>query len=283
MVESDMQNKNILGAAVALALAFTAGSAAATTEYNVKIGGSTTGTLQGGAAVLGTSSSWWNDYAYTSSTPNKVSIVNDAGVTDSSVTLTISNSGGVGSLSNSTGSPSFLMSSVRYQNPTGIWTIELDGLAANTTYSFVGYSAWINGSTGYGGTWSVLTGTAGAGTYTNTGSSVDISTGVGQAYVEFLVTTNSAGTVIIQDTSSSYVPIEGFQIALAVPEPSSILMMLGGGALLALRSRKKKRLNTGVTECLRHSARIESKSQGMPWLLTFYALPPVLTKKQKLA
>jgi hypothetical protein len=238
-----MNYKRILcPGAVALALSLMATTASATL-YSVKIGTSSDGTSESGAAVLGSSTSWWNTFSYISSTPYQVSLVDDTGAA-SSVLVTINNSGGVGQLTNAAGSPAFLMDTVRYQNPGGTWQIELDGLSANTTYQFVGYSAWINGTTGYGGTWSVAAGTAGTGTYTATGNSVDVSSGVGQAYVEFLVTTNSSGTLVINDTNTSgYVPIEGFQISsvTAVPEPGSLLMMLGGLALLGAYTRRARR------------------------------------------
>ncbi len=213
---------------------------------NVKIGSDTLNAGAGasqqqeGAAVLGTSSSWWNEYAYVSSTPYQVSVVDAADATISGVTLTVQNSGGVGHKTNSGSNPSFLYSSEPYQNPGGIFTITLTGLSANSQYEFVGYAGYPGSSAG--ATWSVTDGTLISGTTMNTGASVDISTGNGDAYSLFYASSDANGKLVVTDTgnlSSAISTLAGFQVSpVAVPEPAW-WGSLGAGlvAVLGLKRR----------------------------------------------
>jgi hypothetical protein len=218
------------------------------TLLNVKIGTTTQDASADGAyvevagAVLGSGNSYWNEYAFVSSTPSLVSVVDSTGSTISGVTLTVQNSTGVGSLSTS-GNPSFLMNTMPYQNPGGVFNITLAGLAADSLYEFVGYAA--NPTYSAGATWTVTTGTFQSGAASNDGSSADITTGVGKAYSDFFVKTDASGNLAITDASASgtYPILQGFQLQVApTPEPSTIaLTMVGLGLLLgpALRRRKQ--------------------------------------------
>ena len=216
---------------------------------NVKIGtdtlngGANASQQQEGAAVLGTSSSWWNDYAYVSSTPYQVSVVDGSDVAISGVTLTVQNSGGVGSKSNSGSNPAFLYASEPYQNPGGIFTITLSGLSASTAYEFVGYAGRPNSSSGT--IWSVTDGTLDSGTTMNTGASVDITAGNGVAYSQFYATSDANGNLVVTDTgngSSAITTLAGFQMTpVAVLEPA----LWGGlGAGLVAMLGLKRRIST---------------------------------------
>jgi hypothetical protein len=159
--------------------------------------------------------------------------------------LTIANSAGVGAYTQSTSSPSFLMGAGRYMNGGGIWTVSFAGLAANTNYRFIGYSSNVRSSTvSHGGNWSVTTGTAGSGTFSNDGTSVDISSGAGKAYVDFFATTDGTGKLVIKDTyPTGRVPLQGFQLSTVspVPEPGTLAMMLGGAVFLLAHKRRQAR------------------------------------------
>jgi hypothetical protein len=211
-------------------------------EYNVKLAASWDPGTDTGAAVLGSTSSKWNGYNndntfyYLSS---GASLVDDTGPNTSVLfTLTYESFDGSSVKTNATSSPSFLMGTTAILYG-GSWNISLTGLAANTTYQFIGYGTYAADSVG--STWTVLTGTAGSGVFTNTGDSADISTGAGNAYVNFEVTTDATGSLVVQVTSDDgWVPLNGFQLATvaSVPEASTWVMMLGGLALLGLRARK---------------------------------------------
>ncbi len=211
----------------------------AQTLLNVKIGqtannGGTDGAYQEiAAAVLGSGNAWWNEYAFVSSTPYLVSVVDSGDSAIAGVTLTVQNSSGVGSLTTS-GNPSFLMSKMPYMNPGGVFTISLTGLAAHSQYEFVGYSAY-PGLT-LGASWAVTTGTFDSGIAANDGTSADITTGAGKAYSDFYVTTDGSGNLTITDSSltSTYTVLSGFQLqAVPVPEPATVAMGMMGLALLA--------------------------------------------------
>lgn len=218
----------------------------AQTLLNVKIGqtandGTADGAYQETAgAVLGSGNSWWNEYAFVSSTPFQVSVVDSSDSAIPGVTLSVQNSQGVGSLSTS-GNPSFLMNKMPYMNAGGLFTISLTGLAANSQYEFVGYAAYP--SLTLGGSWAVTTGTLNSGTTSNDGTSADITTGVGKAYSEFVVTTDGSGNLTVTDSSptSSYVVLSGFQLqAMSVPEPASISLAAIGLGLAGAFLRRKQ-------------------------------------------
>lgn len=224
------------------ALAILNPPAQAQSLLNVKIGqtsqnGSADGAYQEtAAAVLGSANGYWNEYAFVSSTPSLVSVVDSTGAALAGVSLTVQNTSGVGGLSTS-GNPAFLMNKMPYQNPgsSDVFNISLSGLLASTEYQFVGYAAY-PGLT-LGAAWTVTTGTFVSGTTSNTGTSADITSGVGVAYSQFFVMTDSSGNLAIRDASltSSYPVLSGFQLE-PVPEPGTWTMLLGGGAtLLAFR------------------------------------------------
>lgn len=231
-------------AALSAGLVTLGSGAQAQTLLDVKIGTTANdGTADGayqetGAAVLGSANSWWNEYAYVSSTPNGASVVDSSDNALSGVTLTVSNSGGVGSKTTTGSNPSFLFASMPYQNPGGIFTISLTGLAAGTEYEFVGYAA--RPTSAAGASWAVTTGTLDSGTTLNDGSSVDVTTGAGKAYSDFFVTTSGSGALTITDTGNpgtAITVLDGFQLELApVPEPGPWMLTLGGlGMLFAYR------------------------------------------------
>lgn len=231
-------------AAVSASLLTLGSVAQAQTLLDVKIGTtSNDSTANGayqetGAAVLGSANSWWNEYAYVSSTPNGVSVVDSSDNALSGVTLSVANSGGVGSQSPTGSNPAFLFEHMPYQNPGGIFTISLTGLTASTEYEFVGYAA--DPAASAGATWAVTAGTLDSGTTVNDGSSIDVTTGVGKAYSDFFVTTTSGGDLTVTDTGNpgtAITVLDGFQLELAaVPEPGPWMLMLGGlGMLFAYR------------------------------------------------
>lgn len=234
---------------LSIALAFCACSTLhAQLLLNVKIGsttlnGGSDGVYQEGAAVLGSANSWWNEYAFISTTPSGVSVVDDANNPISGVTLTVHNVNGVGAKATSGTNPDFLFGSMPYQNPGGEFDITLTGLNANTQYEFIGYAARTSSSAG--ASWAVTTGTLDSGTTVNDGSSMDISTGVGKAYSDFLATTDGSGNLVITDTgnpSSSITVLAGFQLAaISVPEPSIIsLAIIGLGLLVGSSFRRRQ-------------------------------------------
>ncbi|MDR3457403.1 MAG: hypothetical protein P4N60_08155 [Verrucomicrobiae bacterium] len=211
---------------------------------NVKIGttandSSANGAYQeSGAAVLGPANSWWNEYAFVSSTPAGVSVVDSQDNALTGIMLTVANSGGVGSKTTSGSNPSFLFASMPYQNSGGVFTISLSGLSANTQYEFVGYAA--RPTSAAGAAWAVTTGTLNSGITLNDGSSVDISTGAGKAYSEFLATTDGSGDLTITDSGNpgtAITVLDGFQLEVAaVPEPGAWAMICSGcGMLFAFR------------------------------------------------
>jgi hypothetical protein len=214
---------------------------------NVKIGttsndASANGAYQeSGAAVLGSANSWWNEYSYVSSTPYEVSVVDSGDSSIAGVTLTVSNSGGVGSKTTSGSNPAFLFASMPYQNAGGIFTISLSGLAANSEYEFVGYAARPTSSAG--ASWAVTDGTFDSGTTLNSGASVDVTTGVGVAYSEFLATTDGSGNLTVTDTGNpgtAITVLDGFQLeAAAVPESGSWAWLAGGCGILFTCRRPK--------------------------------------------
>jgi len=240
----------VAGALAGITLLSLATSAHCQTLLNVKIGTTANTTASGDgayqespAAVLGSADSWWNEYAFVSSTPSGVAVVDSTGSLFTGVSLTIANTSGVGALSTS-GNPSFLMGTMPYQNPGpgNVFNITLSGLQANTQYEFVGYAA--NPTYSAGATWTVTTGTPGAGIFSNDGSSADITTGVGEAYSRFFVTTDGSGILAITDGSQSgtYPILQGFQLmeVAAVPEPSAFaLVALGSAGLIVLRRRRQ--------------------------------------------
>ncbi len=196
---------------------------------------------ESGAAVLGLANSWWNEYSYVSSTPYNGSVVDSGDNSLAGVTLTVSNSGGVGAKTTSGSNPAFLFASMPYQNAGGVFTISLSGLVANTAYEFVGYAARPTSSAG--ASWAVTDGTFDSGTTLNTGASVDITTGIGIAYSEFLATTDGSGNLKVTDTGNPGTAItvrEGFQLEMAaVPESSTWTLLTGGcGILIAFRGIK---------------------------------------------
>lgn len=213
---------------------------------NVKIGSTTQDASADGAyqesaaAVLGTANSYWNEYAYVSSTPSGVSVVDSTGAGLSGVTLTVQNSQGVGHLTTS-GNPSFLMNDMPYMNAGGVFTISIAGLLANAQYEFVGYAAY-PGLT-LGASWAVTTGTLDSGTSSNDGTSADITTGVGKAYSAFMATTDGSGNLVITDSSltSAQPVLSGFQLQAApVPEPGTWTLLAGGfGVLLVFRRSQR--------------------------------------------
>jgi len=219
----------------------TIGSAAqGQTLLNVKIGATTLnggadGVYQEGAAVLGSASSWWNEYAYVSSTPYQVSVVDNFDAAIAGVTLTVQNSGGTGTKATSGTNPGFLFGSMPYQNAGGVFTISLTGLSANTQYEFIGYAARTSSSAG--ASWAVTTGTFDSGTTLNDGTSMDITTGVGKSYSDFLATTDGSGNLTITDSGNpgtSITVLAGFQLqsVINVPEPGVGALLLGGCGLL---------------------------------------------------
>src|SRR5450432_1533732 len=132
-------------AVLSVAGILTGGAIGHATLIDVKTGADTNdasadGAYVEGAAVFGSAGSFWNEYKYVSTTPFQVSIVDDTGATLPGVTLTITNSGGVGAQTNSGSNPAFLFASEPYQNPGGIFTMSLAGLTASTTYEFIGYA-----------------------------------------------------------------------------------------------------------------------------------------------
>jgi hypothetical protein len=244
-----MKNSSQIVALAGAALITASFSAPAQSLLNVKIGrtsndytGSTEtdGSYQeSAAAVLGSPNSYWNEYAYVSSTPFNLPVVDSTGATLSGVTLSVQNSSGVGSL-NTAGNPAFLMNTMPYMNPGGVFTITLGGLQASSEYQFVGYSAYP--SLTLGASWSVTTGSLVSGTTSNTGTSADITSGNGVAFADFLVNTDPSGNLVITDASltSSYTVLSGFQLeAVPVPEPATWALLIGGGvAWLAGRRRR---------------------------------------------
>jgi hypothetical protein len=126
-----------------------------------------------------------------------------------------------------------------YQNAGGVFTISLSGLAASTAYEFVGYAARPTSSAG--ASWAVTDGTFDSGTTLNTGASVDVTTGAGIAYSEFLATTDGSGNLIVTDTGNpgtAITVLDGFQLEMAVvPESSAWTLLASGcGILIAGRS-----------------------------------------------
>jgi len=232
-------------AASLCSILLTAGfTAQAQALLDVKIGttsndGSANGAYQeSGAAVLGSANSWWNEYSYVSSTPFDVPVVDSGDNSIAGVTLTVSNSGGVGTKTTSGSNPSFLFASMPYQNAGGVFSISLSGLSANTEYEFVGYAARPTSSAG--ASWAVTDGMFDSGTTLNTGASVDVTTGVGIAYSEFLATTDGSGNLTVTDTGNpgtAITVLDGFQLEVAaVPESGSWAWLAGGfGILLAGR------------------------------------------------
>jgi hypothetical protein len=224
-----------------------AGSVAhAQTSLNVKIGttsndGAGDGAYQeSGAGVLGSANSWWNEYAYVSTTPNNVSVVDSSDNALGGVALTVSHSGGTGTKTTSGSNPSFLFGSMPYQNAGGVFTISLTGLLASTEYEFVGYAA--RPTSAAGASWAVTTGTLDSGTTLNDGSSVDITTGVGKSYSDFFVTTDGSGDLTVTDSGNPGTAItilDGFQLEVAtapVPEPGTWTLIFAGlGVLFAYR------------------------------------------------
>jgi len=197
------------------------------------------------AAVLGSANSWWNEYAYVGGTPFNVSVVDSGDNAIAGVTLTVSNSSGVGTKTTAGTNPNFLFQNGSYQN-AGVgdyYTITLAGLAANTEYEFVGYAARTSSSAG--ATWAVTTGTLDSGTTSNNGTSMDITTGVGKSYSEFFANTDGSGNLVVTDSgnpSSSITVLDGFQL-VAVPEPSTIALTLTALGLLAGRILIRRQQN----------------------------------------
>lgn len=107
-------NKLKLTPKAVVLLCLTLGSAVqAQSLLNVKIGTTTQDASADGAyqestaAVLGSANSYWNEYAFVSSTPFQVSVVDSFDAALSGVTLSVQNSQGVGGLSTS-GKPHLL-------------------------------------------------------------------------------------------------------------------------------------------------------------------------------
>ena len=216
--------------------------------FSVKTGATTLnggvdGAYQEGAAVLGSASSWWNDYAYVSTTPSGVSVVDDSGTSIAGVTLTIANSTGTGSKATAGTNLGFLFGSQPYQNAGGIFTISITGLSADTEYEFIGYAARTSSTAG--ASWAVTTGTLDSGTTSNDGSSMDITTGVGKSYSLLYATTDGSGNLTVTDSGNpgtSITVLAGFQIeAAVVPEPSAIALTVVGFGLLAGKLLRRQR------------------------------------------
>jgi hypothetical protein len=196
-------------------------------------------------AVLGGTSDYWNQFAYVSNTPFHAALVDNAN-NATGVTVTIANSTGVGFKNTTSGiNPAFLFSYQPYQNPGGVFTISLYGLVPSTAYNFVGYASRTSSSAG--AAWAITDGTLLSGTVAN-GTSMDISTGNGNAYSQFVFQSDVSGNAVITDSGNpgaSITVLAGFQLQQApVPEPSSYAV-LGLGILgLIMVIRRKKAAST---------------------------------------
>jgi len=192
------------------------------------------------SAVLGTATDYWNGFNYQSSTPNNASLVDSANNLLSGVTLTVSNSSGVGGGTASGSvqlSPSINLGLYAYQNAGGIFTITLNGLVANQQYEFVGYAAEPVTDPDSGANWAVTTGSLLSGSTSNTGASASLTGGLGISYVDMFVQTDATGKLSITDTNlagASRTILQGFQLqqsTSAVPEPATYAIWAGLGAL----------------------------------------------------
>jgi hypothetical protein len=245
-----------LATKVAALLYLTLGSAADAQSVllQVKIGATAHTTATGDGAyqeIFGLGPSYWNEYGSVSSLPFAVSVVNTSGAIMPGATLTVESSTAVGSLGVS-GNPSFLMNTMAYQNPGGVFNISLSGLFANTKYEFFGFAADPTHSAG--AKWTVTTGTFDSGVASNDGSSANIGDGPGKAYSDFFVTTDGYGNLAISDagagptypiTVHTDTILQGFALWLqTTPEPGTWALALSGCGIFFIFQRFKT-INAG--------------------------------------
>jgi len=233
------------GAFLGICLLAVSSAVRAQSVIDVKVGtttnnGGTNGVYQeSGQAVLGTSTDYWNEFPYVSTTPYDVALVDNSDAS-TGVQVTINHSAGIGAKTTTSGiNPYFLFNQEPYMNAGGVFTITLSDLIPNDAYIFVGYASRTSSSAG--ATWAVTDGTLISGTTSN-GSSMDITAGNGSAYSEFQVRADGSGSLTITDTGSptnGITVLSGFQIEQAVPEPATYALFGLGALALGIVYRRR--------------------------------------------
>ena len=246
-----MKSKNILTKAALVACLVMASSAASHAQLLVNVdfdspGASNGSTSANGAAVLGTSGDYWNNFGGNYALPTGT-LSNSGGLVNSGNTATgivlSTPTGSAGEYSDGSGSPTpgFLMTGYSF----GSQTLTLSNLTAynGDTFTLEVYGA--GNVAGQGSTFT-LSGSSTASDFTS-GTDRTIASGTEDAYDEFTGTI-SGGTLSIaatpNDSGQNTAIVNGFQLQLtpgseAVPEPSTWALMLAGVTALVVFSRRR--------------------------------------------
>jgi len=244
-----MKTKRILTKAALIGCLVIASSAVSHAQVLVNVdfdtpAGDNGTTTANGAAVLGMSGDYWNNFGGNYALPSGT-LSSSGGLVNSANTgtgITLSTTGSAGEYSDGGGSPTpgFLMTGYSFGNIT----LSLTGLTAynGDTFTLELYGA--GNQVGQGSTFT-LSGSSTASDFTS-GTTRTIATGPEDSYDTFTGTI-SGGTLGIDVTSNgssqNIAIINGFQLELTpgevVPEPSTWALMLAGVIGLVVFSRRK--------------------------------------------
>lgn len=197
-----------------------------------------------GAAVVGSAGDQWNllSGATGIGVPGSNVALLDTGGSATGVSLSwtgfevyVPTNGQIGAFGSTAFAP--LMNSYLVAKPSSPASMTILGLAANSEYALYIVTQGDRNANNRTTTFSVNGGSPFTTAPTNANANTFIS---GQNYKLFDVFADANGIIQVSMTSTNEGTINGFQLVGAVPEPGTVFLCLGGGALLLLGRLRRK-------------------------------------------